>query len=169
MVVLHGHDEESVKCWICTRHARGFGHADTRFAGSDPRCYPLDWVFCSRRCQDLFHNMYSNWRRDLPDQTKRSGGAMIDATEIELASMRSCLMAFGEVASEIGFEKALASYTEDEALLVIRAIVTCWTDSMAKHHEASKYPTLRGTTATPDPLASLTDDLPWKTSGGNQR
>lgn len=169
MAAHHGHDEGFVKCWICTRHARGFGHADTRFAGSDPRYFPLDWVFCSRRCQDLFHNMYLNWRRALLDHTNQSGGAMIDATEIELASMRSCLKAFGEVAGEIGFEKALASYNEDEALLVIRAIVTCWTDSMANYHETSKYPPLRGATAAPDPLASLSDDLPWDTSRGNQR
>ena len=112
--------------------------------------------------------MYSNWRRDQPDLKPPTGEPMIDATEIELASMRSCLKAFGEAANQIGFERALASYSESEALLVIRAIVTCWTESMAKHHESSKYPPLRGATAVSDPLASLTDDLPWEVAGGKK-
>jgi hypothetical protein len=112
--------------------------------------------------------MYSNWRRDQPDLNPIGGEPMIDATEIELTSMRSCLKAFGEAASEIGFDRALASYSENEALLVIRAIVTCWTESMAKHHEASKYPPLRGATAIADQLANLADDLPWEAAGGKE-
>lgn len=91
---------------------------------------------------------------------------MIDATEIELASMRACLKAFGEAASAIGFDRPLASFSEGDALQVIQAIVTCWTDNMAKHHEASKYPPLRGAPVAADPLASLTDDIPWETGGG---
>ena len=52
-----------MKCWICNRQTRGYGHTDGRFKPTDPRHYVLDWVFCSRRCQNAFHQMYSNWAR----------------------------------------------------------------------------------------------------------
>ncbi len=44
-----------MECWVCKRQARGFGDTDGRFKDRDPRGYVLDWVFCSRRCQDAFH------------------------------------------------------------------------------------------------------------------
>ena len=47
----------SGKCWVCKRQARGFGHSDGRFKIAEPRRYPLDWEFCSRRCQDIFHTL----------------------------------------------------------------------------------------------------------------
>ena len=31
---------------------------DARHTIADPRRYPIDWVFCSRRCQNAFHNFY---------------------------------------------------------------------------------------------------------------
>jgi hypothetical protein len=54
----------SGKCWVCQRQARGFGHSDGRFKIADPRRYPLDWVFCSRRCQDIFHTLYGHLAAD---------------------------------------------------------------------------------------------------------
>lgn len=47
-----------MKCWICKRQARGYGFTDGRYEAADPRRYPMDWVFCSRRCQDAFAAMY---------------------------------------------------------------------------------------------------------------
>lgn len=91
---------------------------------------------------------------------------MIDPSDVELAAMRKCLKAFGEVAGEIGFTKPLGDYSEAEALGVIDAIVTCYTEAMVEHHEATKYPPVRGMPPTPDPMAppfaDMENDLPWE-------
>ena len=77
--------------------------------------------------------------------------------------MRQCLKAFGEAAGEIGFEKPLGAYSEAEALAVIEAIVTGYTDAMVAHHAAAKVPAVRGAaTSVGDPFADLADDLPWE-------
>ena len=158
-----------MKCWVCSRQARGFGHTDNRHGIGNPRRYPIDWVFCSRRCQDAFHRMYGSW---VDAQKFGKEVEMIDASDIERAAMRQCLKAFGEAASEIGFAKPLGDYSEAEALQVIDAIVTGYTDAMARHHEASKFPPVRGMPPTPDPLAhpfaDLEDDLPWEEPKGKQ-
>ena len=141
-----------MKCLICTRHARGYGHSDNRFKLGEPRRYPMDWTFCSRRCQDAFHAHYLGWLKTDP---KLEDVPMVDPTEFEQAALRQCLRFFGEAASEIGFDKPLGQYSEAEALAVIEAIVTAWTEAMVAHHEASKYPPVRGlapyetTAATP--------------------
>ena len=97
---------------------------------------------------------------------------MIDASDIERAAMRQCLKAFGEAAGEIGFSKPLGDYSEAEALQVIDAIVTGFTDAMAAHPEASKFPPVRGMPPTADPLAypfaDLEDDLPWEEPQGKK-
>ena len=161
-----------MKCWVCKRQARGLRHADTRHGVGNPRSYPIDWVFCSQRCQDIFHTMYGNWQQVLDGRMSLKEVAMIDPTDIELASVRKCLKAFGEAASEIGFNKPLGDYSETDALQVIDAIVTCWTDAMQEHHEKTKYPPVHGMQPAPDPmahsLANLKDDLPWDTQGGKK-
>lgn len=160
-----------MKCWVCSRQARGFGHTDNRHRIADPRRYPIDWAFCSRRCQDAFHKLYGNWTRaldsDLPLEV-----AMVDATPLEQAAMRMCLKFFGEAADAIGFDKPLGAYTEAEALKVIDAIVTAYVDEMAAQHERSKYPPVRipAAEAVSDPIrvpadhpfADMKDDLPWE-------
>ena len=90
----------SGKCWVCKRQARGFGHSDGRFKIADPRRYPLDWVFCSRRCQDIFHTLYG--RRLAAEE--RGEALMVDASDIEIAAMRDCLKAFGTAGGQIGFD-----------------------------------------------------------------
>ena len=161
-----------MKCWVCKRQARGYGHTDGRFKTGDARRYVLDWVFCSRRCQDAFHALYGNWTRVLDGVKDKTEVAMIDPSDIELGAMRKCLKSFGEAASEIGFDKPLGHYSEAEALQVIDAIVTCYTEAMVAHHEASKYPPVRGMTPAPDPLANpfadLEDDLPWEEPKGKK-
>ena len=156
-----------MKCWVCKRQARGFGHTDTQHGVGNPRRYPIDWVFCSQRCQNVFHAMYGNWLKAKDEPGKRREVVMIDPSDIEIASMKKCLKAFGEAAGEIGFTKPLGDYSEAEALRVIDAIVTRYTEAMVEHHEATKYPPVRGMPPTPDPLANpfadLEDDLPWET------
>jgi hypothetical protein len=156
-----------VKCWVCTRQARGFGHTDNQHGIGNPRRYPIDWVFCSQRCQNVFHAMYGNWLKAKDELGKRREVVMIDPSDIEIASMKKCLKSFGEAAGEIGFTKPLGDYSEAEALRVIDAIVTRYTEAMVEHHEATKFPPVRGMPPTPDPLsnpfADLEDDLPWET------
>ena len=156
-----------MKCWVCKRQARGFGHTDNRHGVGSPHRYPIDWVFCSQRCQNVFHTMYGNWLKAKDEPGKRREVVMIDPSDIEIASMKKCLKAFGEAAGEIGFTKPLGDYSEAEALRVIDAIVTRYTEAMVEHHEATKFPPVRGMPPTPDPLANpfadLEDDLPWET------
>ena len=150
------------KCWVCSRQARGLGHTDNRHPIGDAKRYPLDWVFCSRQCQDVFHRMYGNW---VDAQRFNQEVEMIDATDIERSAMRSCLRAFGEAAGDIGFDKPLGAYSEKEALQVIDAIVTRYTEAMVAHHAEAKYPPVRGLKPTVhDPFADLENDLPWETS-----
>ena len=133
-----------MKCWVCTRQARGYGHTDNRHGIGHPRRYPIDWVFCSRRCQDAFHALYGNWTRVMDGIKDKTEVAMIDPSDIELGAMRKCLKSFGEAASEIGFDKPLGHYSEAEAMQVVDAIVTCYTEAMVEHHETTKFPPVRG-------------------------
>lgn len=171
----------SGQCWVCRRQARGFMHSDTRFKTGNPRRYPMDWVFCSRRCQEAFHALYGQWLRTNP---KQEDVFVVDQTEAERAAMRACLKRFGEAAERIGFDKPIGHYSEAEALAVIEAIVAGWTEAMAAYHQQAKYSPIRGiepyetrppqpvarleppaeTIATDpaDPFADLEDDLPWE-------
>ena len=78
-----GRSEEATcmrgKCWVCSRQARGLGHTDNRHPVGNPKRYPLDWVFCSRRCQDAFHKMYGNW---VDAQRFNQEVEMIDASDV---------------------------------------------------------------------------------------
>ena len=84
--------------------------------------------------------------------------------------MRKCLKAFGEAAGEIGFGKPLGDYAEAEALRVIDAIVTCYTEAMVEHHEVTKYPPVRGMEPTPDPFgfSDLEDKEFWDEPKGKK-
>ena len=133
-----------MKCWICNRQARHFGHADVRFKVGRPRRYPVDWVFCSMRCQACFHQLYVAGVRALErDGQLPTGDGVIDPSDAELAAMQQCLRPLGEAASEIGIDRALASYTEHEAMRLINAVVTTYVQAMVQEHERSKYPSVR--------------------------
>ena len=111
---------------------------------------------------------------------------MVDPTEFERAAMRACLKFFGEAAGEIGFDKPLGHYSEAEALQVIEAIVTGWTEAMAFHATGRRsirrcgdcayetqapqpvvscwsQPRHRSPSIRRIPFADLEDDLPWET------
>jgi hypothetical protein len=170
-----------MKCWICSRQARGYGHSDNRHRVGDPKRYPIDWVFCTRRCQDAFHTLYGSWSRAL-DKGQTAQAVMVDATPLELAAMRSCLKFFGEAASAIGFDQPLGAYSEAQALSVIQAIVTGYVEQMAAQHERTKFPSVRMALAdqvndpmrdkalplAENPFADMEDDLPWLDSAGGR-
>lgn len=156
-----------MKCWVCSRHARGYGHTDNRHRTGQPQRYPLDWVFCSDRCQKAFHTLYGNWVRLKDDVVNARGVTMVNLTEVERNALVKCLQAFGKAAGQIGFTKPLGDYSESEALTVIESIVTCYTQFMVEHHEQSKYPPVRGLPEVPDPIANpfvdMENDRPWET------
>lgn len=94
---------------------------------------------------------------------------MIDPTKQEQAAMRASLKFFGEAASEIGFDKPLGEYSEAQALQVIEAIITGYSEAMVEHHEATRVPPVAGAKGpvvadpmTDNPFANMKDDLPWK-------
>ncbi len=154
-----------MKCWVCSRQARGYGHTDNRHRTMQAERYPLDWVFCSQRCQKAFHALYGNWVRLKDGIVNSKGVTMVNLSEIERDAMVKCLKAFGSAAGDIGFTKPLGEYSEAQALKVINAIVTCFTQSMVEHHEKTKYPPVRGLPQVPDPMANpfadMVDDTPW--------
>ena len=133
-----------MKCWVCSRQAKGFGHLDVRFKVGRPRRYPVDWVFCSLRCQACFHRLYVVGVRTLEREGKLPmEDGVIDPTDAELAAMQQCLKPLGEAASEIGMDRPLSSYSQQEALRLINAVVTTYVEAMVQEHERSKYPPVR--------------------------
>lgn len=133
-----------MKCWVCFRQARGYGHVDVRFKVGHPLRYPIDWVFCSQRCQACFHRLYVAGVRSLErDGRLPTEDGVIDPSDAELAAMQQCLKPLGEAAGAIGMDRPLASYTEHEALRLINAVVTTYVEAMVQEHERSKLPSVR--------------------------
>ncbi|MDF5949192.1 DUF6511 domain-containing protein [Pseudomonas aeruginosa] len=157
-----------MKCWVCKRQARGYGHTDGRFKTADPRRYVLDWVFCSRRCQDAFHALYGNWQRAKDGRIDRTEVAMIDPSDVELAAMRQCLKAFGEAAGEIGFGKPLGDYSKRKRCALSTPSSPAGRRRWSRTTK-TKFPPVRGMPPTPDPLApdaanpfaDFNDDIPF--------
>ena len=79
-----------MKCWVCFRQAKGFGHVDLRFKVGHPKRYPIDWIFCSLRCQACFHRLYAVGVRYLEREGQLPTGAdVIDPSDAELAASPS--------------------------------------------------------------------------------
>ena len=117
---------------------------DLRFKVGHPKRYPIDWIFCSRRCQACFHRLYAAGLWALEREGALSTGlGVIDPTDAELAAMQQCLKPLGEAAGEIGMDRPLSSYTQLEALALINAVVTTYVEAMVQEHERSKYPPVR--------------------------
>ncbi|QUP54508.1 hypothetical protein GO998_12515 [Ralstonia syzygii] len=132
----------------------------------DPRRHPPDWAFCSRRCQDAFHAMYGAWRETEPplSESLTREAHMPETTAQQRAAMRRCLRSFGQVAGEIGFDKPLAHYAEEEAMQVIGAIVSAYTEAMALNApraQAASMGQRRSVGLSADAFADLEDDIPW--------
>ncbi|MGA4215292.1 DUF6511 domain-containing protein [Ralstonia nicotianae] len=155
-----------MQCWVCRQQARGYRHSDLRFRVGDPRRHPPDWAFCSRRCQDAFHAMYGAWRKTEPplSESITREAHMPETTAQQRAAMRRCLRSFGQVAGEIGFDKPLAHYAEEEAMQVIGAIVSAYTEAMALNApraQAASMGQRRSVGLSADAFADLEDDIPW--------
>ncbi len=117
---------------------------DVRFKVVHPLRYPIDWVFCSQRCQACFHRLYVAGVRSLErDGRLPTEDGVIDPSDAELAAMQQCLKPLGEAAGEIGMDRPLGSYTEHEALRLINAVVTTYVEAMVQEHERSKLPSVR--------------------------
>nr|WP_231680901.1 DUF6511 domain-containing protein [Ralstonia pseudosolanacearum] len=89
---------------------------------------------------------------------------MPETTAQQRAAMRRCLRPFGQVAGEIGFDKPLAHYAEDEALAGDRAIVFAYTEAMAldaPRAQATSMGQKRSVGLSADAFADLEDDIPW--------
>ena len=129
-----------MKCRVCLRQRRGFGHFERRSRPPVGAVFHADWRFCSRRCQNIFHAIYEQWIRSSQNVTTPLEKLMIDPSEAERHAMRRCLHPFGNVADTIGFKKPLGEYSEDDALRVIDAIVTAYTEAVTNHHEATHFP-----------------------------
>lgn len=133
-----------MKCWICARQAKGFGHVDLRFKVGHAKRYPLGWVFCSARCQACFHSLYVAGVKALErDGFVPRGKPVIDPSQAELDAMHMCLKPLGEAASEIGMDRPLSAYTESEAMHLINAVVNAYVQAMVQEHERSQYPPVR--------------------------
>ena len=117
---------------------------DVRFKVGHPHRYPIDWVFCSQRCQACFHRLYVTGVRSIErDGRLPTEDGVIDPSAVELAAMQQCLKPLGEAAGAIGMDRPLASYTEHEALRLINAVVTTYVEAMVQEHERSKFPSVR--------------------------
>ena len=128
---------------------------DLRFTVGSAKRYPIDWVFCSMRCQACFHRLYVSGLKMLKPEGHGSvvmaqGADMLDPTEAEIIAMRRCLKPLGDATSAIGINRPLASYSQDEALRLINAVVTTYVAAMVQEHERSKYPPVRMQLSTPD-------------------
>jgi hypothetical protein len=113
-----------VKCAVCSRTAKGFGYFNPRLLRSDPRRYSDRWVFCSMRCQSAFSRLM-----------EKSGGHMIDPSDMELAAMASCLAPLGDYVGSIGMQRPLADYRKEEVLMLVEVVVTAYQEHMLVEHE----------------------------------
>jgi hypothetical protein len=98
------------------------------------------------RCQRCFHKLYEAGVRLLNHGDVRISvkeGYVINPSEAEMSAMRRCLKPLGEAANEVGMDRALSTYSQAEALVLINAVVTAYVEAMVQAHEASKYPPLR--------------------------
>lgn len=110
-------------CGICSRQAKGYGWFNPRTHCLDPARYNRKWIFCSRRCQQVFCTLASNLENP-----------MIDTTEMELSAMHLCLEPLGNYVSVIGMHRSLAEYTRDEILGLIDVVVTNYQENMVAEH-----------------------------------
>ena len=51
-----------MKCWVCKRQARGYGHTDNRRGIGNPGRYPIDWVYQRRDLPVQIEREFEVWR-----------------------------------------------------------------------------------------------------------
>ncbi len=109
------------RCWICGKQARGFAHLDLHRPKTPPA-----WAFCSKRCQDVFHQVYGAWFK--AHQHQKEASFMPERNPNPNLPM--LLKAFGQAGEKVGFDKPLGSYSKEEAVLVIQAIIDAYLSSV---------------------------------------
>ena len=113
-----------MKCAVCHRKARGYGWFNPRVPAADPARHDDKWVFCSRRCQDAFCKLMT-----------RTGGQVIDPSEMEISAMQYCLAPLGEYVGSVGMHRALGDYSRIEVLTLIDVVVSAYQNRMVEEHE----------------------------------
>lgn len=109
------------RCWVCGKQARGFGHLDLHRPKQPP-----PWAFCSKRCQDVFHQVYGAWFKEHHHQQE----AAFMPERNPNPNFPMLLKAFGQAAEQVGFDKPLGSYSKEEAVMVIQAIIDAYLASV---------------------------------------
>ena len=117
-----------MKCAVCSREARGFGYFNSALHRTDPRRYSDRWVFCSMRCMDAFSKVMERL-------TGLREGAVLDATDLELAAMRAALAPLGDFVASIGMERPLANYGKAEVLRLVEVVIDAYQAHMLIEHE----------------------------------
>ncbi|MDH5527545.1 MAG: DUF6511 domain-containing protein [Nitrospirota bacterium] len=112
-------------CAVCSRQTRGFGWFNPKLPRSHPKRADSYRKFCSLRCQGAYSNLM-----------KKTGGKMIDPTEMEIAAMTDCLDPLGDYVAALGLDTPLAGYSRDQVLGLIEVVVTTYQDRMVAGHEA---------------------------------
>ena len=139
-----------MRCWACGQPARGFGHLDLRHPPANPRRYPHRWAFCSRRCQDAFHQLYDTRRRQQPASIEELIPVILPLSP---DAQRACLRALGSTAERVGFAVPLAQYSQTQAQQVIDAVIHAY-----ERHQQSQSRALSGL----PPLDDFEDsDIPF--------
>lgn len=113
-----------MRCHVCSRQAVGFTWSNPYLPPQHPARESDRWRFCSRRCINAFARLMA-----------KTGGHMVDPTEMEQAALTACCRPLGEVVAELGLHRPLADYTRAEILTVIEVVVTAYQDFMQAEHE----------------------------------
>lgn len=108
-------------CSICKRQAHGFGFIPPPLRASHPNNYKLMKHFCSRRCQEIFSQIFNN---------TQANDNMIDLTLTEKAAIESALKPLGEYVAEVGMDKPLSHYKREEVLCLIEVCLSAYFEFM---------------------------------------
>ncbi|QKS28234.1 MAG: hypothetical protein HT579_04370 [Candidatus Accumulibacter similis] len=117
-----------MRCAVCSRQARGFGHFHSALPRTDPRRTAKRWQFCSMRCLDAFSRLMTRLIGLQED-------AMVDPTEMEIAAMHAALAPLGDLVVAAGLERPLAEYRKEEVLRLIEVVVDAYQAHMIEEHE----------------------------------
>jgi len=145
-------------CAVCSREARGFGYFNSALHRTDPRRLLDRWVFCSMRCMDAFSTVMERL-------TSLQEGAVLDATDLEIAAMRAALAPLGDYVASIGMERPLADYGKEEVLRLVEVVIDAYQANMVQEHErlaAKERAFLEQRLATPPlPVSGATTRIPF--------
>ena len=108
-------------CSICKRQAHGFSFLKPPLRASHPNNYKLMKHFCSRNCQEIFSQIFTN---------RSTENNMIDLTLTEKEAIEYALKPLGEYVTEVGMDKPLSAYKREEVLCLIEVALSAYFDFM---------------------------------------